>query len=217
MSALEVKSLSSNAPGCSECGDACVVVDVAAGTVVCVVDGLGHGPEAAAAAGAALEIVKTHAFLALPQLFERVHEGLRKTRGVVMSIALVDDAASLTWLGVGNVEGAVIGAHGRAPRQRDGTRSARGNGAARASLMTRGGVVGYKLPPLRASTTSFGHGDTLLFATDGLTSGFHSLVDDRPLEDLAQRILAGFTKGDDDALICVARRSPIEECSGVPS
>jgi hypothetical protein len=73
--------------------------------------------------------------------------------------------------------------------------------------MTRGGVVGYKLPPLRASTTSFRSGDTLMFATDGLRSGFHALVDHGPLEDLVKRVLAGFAKGDDDALICVARRS----------
>src|SRR5688572_26143363 len=90
-------------------GDMHFVVPVAAGTLIGVVDGLGHGEEAAHAAESAIACVKSHAEQDLSVIMERCHCCLVSTRGVVMSVALFESARqTLHWLGVGNVEGVVV-------------------------------------------------------------------------------------------------------------
>jgi phosphoserine phosphatase RsbX len=99
----------------------------------------------------------------------------------------------MTWLGVGNVEGVLL--HG-----------GRGSRPARATLVTRGGIVGSELPPLRAEVIAVASGDTLIFATDGVATPFAAdLPGDASPRDLAERILARHGKGTDDALVLVAR------------
>jgi negative regulator of sigma-B (phosphoserine phosphatase) len=76
----------------------------------------------------------------------------------------------------------------------------------RASLVTRGGIVGSALPPLRAEVLPIAFGDTLIFATDGIRGGFtEGLASDATPQQLADDILARCGKGTDDALVLVAR------------
>jgi hypothetical protein len=99
----------------------------------------------------------------------------------------------MRWLGVGNVEGWLYrGGSGTPPK--------------RESLLLRGGVVGYRLPPLRDSVVSVKAGDVLIFATDGIaaidSNGLR--LTDRPAA-IADGILARFARGTDDALVLVGR------------
>jgi len=102
---------------------------------------------------------------------------------------------SMTWLGVGNVEGLLLYGDGVAR-----------SGSPRASLVTRGGIVGSELPRLHPVVLPIAPGDTLIFATDGIREGF---ADGASLEaspqQLADQILARHGKGTDDALVLVAR------------
>jgi hypothetical protein len=67
-------------------------------------------------------------------------------------------------------------------------------------------VVGYQMPPLRATSLSVSPGDTLIMATDGIRSGFTSgLTLAGSLQEIADSILALHCKGSDDALVVVAR------------
>lgn len=88
------------------CGDAVAVVR--AGTVVAlmVVDGLGHGVAAQQAAIAACDVFEK-AFVASPLLAaQKIHAGLRATRGAAVGIANVDLASSIaTFSGIGNIAG----------------------------------------------------------------------------------------------------------------
>src|SRR5437879_5367664 len=142
--------------GEKESGDLHLVKQVGRGVLVAAVDGLGHGAEAAAAARAAVAALDRYAEESLSPLVRRCHEALAGSRGVVMSLAYLGGVQpSLTWLGVGNVEGLVLHA---APNRRP----------ARASLVTRGGIVGgAELPPLRTDVVPMAPGDLLIFATDG--------------------------------------------------
>jgi hypothetical protein len=73
-------------------------------------------------------------------------------------------------------------------------------------LLLRAGVVGQKLPPLRAVRLATGPGDTLVLATDGVRSGFEAvLAPGRAPAQLAEAILAGHGRDTDDALVLVAR------------
>ncbi len=175
-----------------ESGDLHVVKPVGSDVLVAVVDGLGHGAEAAAAARVAVALLDRYADEPLPRLLERCHEALVGTRGVVMSVARFDRvAATMTWLGVGNVEGVLLYPDRASRRAR--------------ALLARGGIVGWELPQLRAEVISVALRDTLIFATDGIATPFtDDLPHDASPQELADRILARDGKGTDDALVLVA-------------
>jgi serine/threonine protein phosphatase PrpC len=177
-----------------ESGDACLVKPSAGGTLVAVIDGLGHGPEAAAASQVAVQVLGASAQDSLAALVLRCHEALHRTRGVVMSLAwLCPDPAAVTWLGVGNVDGVLV-------------RSRVSAALRRTYLTTLGGVVGYRLPALRATTLALSPGDVLLLATDGIGAGFaDGLGSERPAQEVADAILAAHATPADDALVLAAR------------
>jgi hypothetical protein len=177
-----------------ESGDLLVVAPFPNGALVAVIDGLGHGSEAAEAATAAAGILEVRAGDPVVDLVQRCHEGIRKTRGVVMSLASFNaDDSSITWVGVGNVDGELL-------------RAERTSSPPREAIATRGGVVGYQLPPLRATRHPVSVGDMLVMATDGVRSGFAAgLAMERGPQAIAESILARYSRGSDDALVLVAR------------
>ena len=177
-----------------ESGDLHVVAGFDGGVLVGVIDGLGHGPEAAEAAREAARILEELAGEPLSTLVEQCHQALRNTRGAVMTLASFDERAStMTWMGVGNVEAILL-------------RSGRPDAPAREGVALRGGVVGYHLPTLRESSLPVSPGDTLVLATDGIRSGFIAgLAGQGTPQEIADAILAGYARGSDDALVVVAR------------
>ena len=181
-------------PGQTDSGDRHLVHEVRTGVLLAVVDGIGHGREAASAAEIAVETLQLHAQEPLVALVKHCHEALRQTRGAVMSLAHYQAREGMvTWLGVGNIEGLVL-------------RAGSSRGPVRARLLQRSGVVGKSLPSLHASTFPVHVGDTLLFATDGIATDFDRDLDpgQRP-EALAERILSSYGRSTDDALVLVAR------------
>jgi negative regulator of sigma-B (phosphoserine phosphatase) len=181
-------------PGQATCGDRHVMQAFPSGALVAVIDGLGHGEEAATAAEIAVTTLIGHAHEPVITLLNRCHEQLRASRGVVMSMASFNAVeGTLTWSGVGNVEGMLRRLGGPA-------------NASDESLLLRGGIVGIQLPPLSASIVPVLPGDTLIFVTDGITHGFADKLSPRdPPQELADRILAQHSKGTDDALVLIAR------------
>ena len=181
-------------PGEATSGDRHVMQVFPSGALVAVIDGLGHGEEAATAAEIAVTTLIDHAQEPVITLLNRCHEELRGSRGVVMSMASFNAVeGTLTWSGVGNVEGMLRRAGGPA-------------NASDESLLLRGGIVGIQLPPLSASIIPVTPGDTLIFVTDGITPGFPDKLNlQDPPQELADRILAQHSKGTDDALVLIAR------------
>ena len=193
--ALEWAVCASAYPGEMRSGDAFLVHQTTAGVLVAVVDGLGHGEEAADVAERAVVSLRETAGQSLVRAVTACHGALRGSRGVVMTLAaLASDRVHLSWVAVGNVEAAVL-----RPHQVGGVMSRR-------SVLPRAGVLGDRLPPLRESTVDLAAGDTLIAATDGLSPAFLDAVD-LSLEPLAlARTLHGdYAREDDDALVLVAR------------
>jgi hypothetical protein len=175
-----------------ESGDLHLVTLLPHGALVALIDGLGHGAEAAEAARQAVSLLLERPRASVGQLFEHCHEGLRKTRGAVMTVAALDSKHStLAWCGVGNVDAVLL------PSTPDRKRCAIG---------CRGGVVGYRLPPLKVDTLPLFPRDLLVFATDGIGDGFvQSIrVEDSP-QLIADTVLAKCGKRTDDALVLVVR------------
>ena len=173
-------------------GDRAVVAMHPAGALVAVIDGLGHGPEAAFAAAEAAAILQAHRAEPVSDLVRRCHQGLRTTRGAVMSLVSFRDSW-LSWVGVGNVEAVLL-------------RGDFGPGVDRECLVCLGGVVGDRLPPLRPTTLRVAQGDLLCLATDGVSPDFVAgLRVGREPAALAELVLSRFCKRSDDALVLVAR------------
>jgi serine phosphatase RsbU (regulator of sigma subunit) len=177
-------------PGQTVCGDSHIVTAWDGGALIGVIDGLGHGDEATAAARAAVQTLEAHAREPVVSLVQHCHRALRDTRGAVMTIVSLDTYSdTLTMIGIGNVETMVFRAtaRGAAPRE---------------SVLLRGGVVGYQLPPLQASIVPVSLGDVVVFATDGVREDFGELVNlDEPLPQIVQKVLAKKFRGTDDGLV----------------
>jgi len=181
--------------GQTESGDRYLAMATAEGGLVAVVDGLGHGAEAADAAKGAVRSLERHAQEPVLPLVRNCHRSLAGTRGAVVSVATFaarDD--TMTWLGVGNVEGLLL-------------RSQATMNPRRELLLLRGGVVGVHLPALVAAIVPIVRGDTLIFATDGVRSDFlNEILPQRDLpQALADYILARWGKQTDDSLVLVVR------------
>ena len=177
-----------------ESGDAYLVAPLPHGALLAVIDGLGHGPEAAVAAREATSLLQVHPGRPLQELMDVCHEGLRKTRGVVMSLVAFDTRSStLEWCGVGNVEGVLLRANSVPGRSRE-------------AISCRGGVVGYRLPATRVVSVSVSPGDLLVLATDGIRPDFPDSIQqaDAP-QVIADTLLARCAKVSDDRLVLVAR------------
>ena len=180
--------------GEAESGDRALVVVTADGALVAAIDGLGHGREAARAAAPAVDTLRAFADEPPAALAERCHRALRHSRGAALSIArfcVRDD--TVTWVGVGNVEGRLLHSEG------SGTVSVE-------SLIPARGIAGDDLPQLDDATLPIHRGDVVLLATDGIDASFaDSLRPHGTAEELAARILAEHSKPQDDALVVAAR------------
>ena len=196
-----------------ESGDQYLVKPFPGGVLVAVVDALGHGAQAAAVARKTISVLEDYAHEPVQSLMVRCHQKLRGTRGAVMSLASFDIRAStMTWLGLGNIEGLLLRSKLAASRTRE-------------RLMLRGGVLGYNLAALRPAAISVVRKDTLVFTTDGIRSNFsdrllsgslpftptaaglangQSVLDEDP-QHSANQIVSEYGRGTDDALVVIAR------------
>jgi phosphoserine phosphatase RsbX len=181
-------------PGQSVSGDVHVVATCEGGVLVAVIDGLGHGEEATAAARIAASVLEQHAGEPVVALVQQCHRALQRTRGVVMTVVAVNARDhTLTALGIGNVETVVRRANPSTRPQRE-------------SVLLRGGVVGYQLPALHATELPVATGDMIVFGTDGVREDFSDLVNpaDAP-RAVAEKILAQKFRGNDDGLVLACK------------
>jgi len=176
------------------CGDRYLVQPFDGGVLTAVVDGIGHGVEAAAAAQVAVANLGAHPYEPVITLLQRCHEALRPTRGAAVSLASFNTMyGTMTWLGVGNVEGVLMRADKNAT-------------PAQESIMLFAGLAGHQIPSLRAVVTPVRPGDLLIFFTDGVRMEFLSeLIPAQPPQQIADHICAKHSKGTDDALVLVSR------------
>lgn len=193
---MESAWLSSNFPGQDVCGDCQFAETIRIGALIVVADGLGHGSRAADACHAGMQEARRSAanLEALTEVVRECDKALRRTRGAAMAFCVVDrQADTLTWLGIGNVEGRLL-----SPRE-DGSYSQQ-------SLLMRSGVVGYNLPELRPTRLPLRRGDVLILATDGIRPDFASSVPvNQPVVEICKFIMSRYAKKNDDSLVLAAR------------
>jgi hypothetical protein len=155
MTAPRVCGLQAPKPGEDICGDAWGLKHGNNGDTLIVADGLGHGPDAAAAAGCAREIFFRHPEASPKELLESIHLGLRHTRGAAVSLAaLNEDRRIVEFAGLGNVAGFVC--------ERDGTR--------RQMVSMNGTAGGDSRTVFREFSYPWTKGAAIVMHSDGLSS-----------------------------------------------
>lgn len=178
------------------CGDRPIAVDVGGtGALMGVLDGLGHGEDAATAALCGVEVLSGARTEPLEDLLRLCHRALGGTRGAAMTVARIDFAADkLRWIGIGNVSANLV-----AKRP--------GGLEVRSSARLAGGIVGYRMPEvLTPQEVSIRPGDLLVMASDGIAENHLDSIDFAASALVtAQEIVAKHNKGTDDALVLVAR------------
>jgi anti-sigma regulatory factor (Ser/Thr protein kinase) len=134
------------------CGDGWAVTEGGGGITLTVVDGLGHGVYASAAADAAMAPL-TDAPADIDGYLARANTAMRGTRGAAVAVCrLQPDRGELRYLSVGNVSGGILGRGGQC------------------TLIAYRGTVGTHAAPPPAKIVSYPWppGATLVLWTDGL-------------------------------------------------
>jgi serine phosphatase RsbU (regulator of sigma subunit) len=120
---------------------------------ITVIDGLGHGREAAEAATRAIETLDAHPTLIPAEGLQRCHTALQGTRGAAISIARLDLGRNeLTYAGIGNVEGHVW------------------QGGRHERLISYRGIVGSVMRTVRSFTVALEPAWTFVMHSDGISS-----------------------------------------------
>lgn len=179
-------------PGQNESGDLHIVASFEGGTLLAVVDGIGHGAEAAKVARIAGDILAGNPAKPPVELIKNCHDELHGTRGVVMSVAVFNHAAKImTWAGVGNVQGNLISMDAMSqPR----------------TLLLSSGTLGQQLGSVYPTTLAIRPGDTLIFTSDGIREDFYQGLNlKQSPQQLANDILARSARRTDDALVLTGR------------
>lgn len=165
-----------------------------------VVDGLGHGIEAAQARQAALELLEQQPALDSAGLLREIDLGLRVTRGAAAAIAQIDGwSRQLSFAGMGNVTGRLF------------RPSADQALVSRPGILGAGqGIGGAARPRLhRVVAADWAAPATLVLHTDGITSRWSPAdypgIDRHHPAMLAALIWQDALRGNDDATVVVVR------------
>jgi anti-sigma regulatory factor (Ser/Thr protein kinase) len=190
--ALSVGAVCLPIRGEQECGDAWATTAGRDGTLFLVADGLGHGPEAAAAADLAVDIFEKHASLGPAELVHLIHAGLRGTRGAALAVAEVAPGTKLVrFAGVGNITGLIL------------------SGGTSRSFLSHNGTAGVEVRKVEQYGYPWPEDGLLVLHSDGV--GTHSLLADHPGLALKEpALIAGVLFRDhqrprDDGTVVVAR------------
>lgn len=174
-------------------GDSYVIKQTKAGSLIAVIDGVGHGILAHQAASAARQYVERHAESSLLDIFKGVDRACAATRGVVMAIAVFDWQQQLfRFASVGNIEVSVFNHHHEKPK-----------------FIVRRGIVGKHAPQPVITENEWHSGDMLALHSDGISSQWSwsdfSQYANHPAQVIVENIYSANQKDYDDATIILVK------------
>jgi anti-sigma regulatory factor (Ser/Thr protein kinase) len=191
---LHVGSVCLPKPGEEACGDAWIVEQQPGRCLLMVVDGLGHGPQAAQAAHEAIRIFRARSNHGPAEVVTAAHDALRATRGAAVAVAEIDQTKlRVQFCGVGNIGGTLLTAGGSR------------------NMVSHNGIVGYDARKIQEFTYPWTPETLLLMYSDGLGSHW-SMEAYRGLQARHPSLIAGvlyrdFNRGRDDVTVVVAKQS----------
>ena len=180
------------APAETISGDAWACASTARGASMLMADGLGHGPDAAAAAYAAVRVFEERAAESPRDIVERCHAVLRSTRGAaVAAIAIDTEERSVTFCGAGNISARLL------------------TGIEDRTLMSQHGTVGLQIRKLQEIRYDLPQHAILVAHSDGIVTRWTlketpELLSCDPVI-IAAHLLRDQLRGKDDATVLVVR------------
>lgn len=188
-----IGAVSLAAPGERVCGDGWAFALQGDRAAVMVADGLGHGPDAAEASAAALEVFAEEPMAAPRQLLERTHQALRRTRGAAVMVLQADaDAGTVVSAGAGNVMARLV------------------SGVSDRMVLCQNGTAGVTMRTPDETTTQWPAHALLVVFSDGIESRWkaESLMPvlGRDPALAAALLTRDHCRGRDDATVAVLRR-----------
>ncbi len=162
------------------------------GLTLFVVDGLGHGTEAAIVANEAVKQFQAHRREAPADIIAAVHRGLRHTRGGAVACSrLRHTSRTATFAGLGNIAACCVGGDNTVRR-----------------MVSMSGIAGHNARRIQAFEYPC-TGGLLVMHSDGISTSwtlnrYPGLATRHPLL-VAGVLYRDFTRGSDDVTIVVAR------------
>ncbi len=174
------------------CGDGWVHDEHADRALYAVVDGLGHGLQAAEASRTAILSLRDDQTIGPAGYIDRAHGMLRSTRGAAMAVAeLVHCQAVVKFAGVGNIGAVLVGPQGSR------------------HLVSLNGTVGHQIHRVKEFAYPWPAGTMLIMHSDGIAT--HWDLHDYPgLTSHHPALVAGilyrdFARGRDDVTVLVVK------------
>lgn len=162
---------------------------------VMMADGLGHGPDAAHAAVAALQAFDQQRGGNPRHHVEQAHAALRGTRGAAVGVARIDAGANrICFAGAGNIIGRVI------------------SGLADRTLISQSGTAGLQVRTVQEQDLEWPDHALVILHSDGIQSRWNlddASVLQRDPALIAAFVLWRFCRGRDDATVVVIRRAEV--------
>jgi anti-sigma regulatory factor (Ser/Thr protein kinase) len=193
MRAIELGAVALAAPGETACGDGWAACLEGSRAAAVVADGLGHGPDAAVAAQAAIAVFRREPFGDLRAGLEQAHQELRTTRGAAVTVLhLETDEQRIRCAGAGNVTARVVaGDYDR-------------------SLLAQHGTIGLQIRRLEETQNDWPAHAVVVLHTDGIEARWtpqliHPLLGHDP-SLIAAILVRDHCRGRDDATVVVFRR-----------
>lgn len=193
---LQIAGLAVPYPGERVCGDGWTFHSASDRTLALLVDGLGHGWEAAEAAQEAIATFRKrieHGTNSGPgEILSYIHDALRKTRGAVAAIAEIRPVEKLlTYAGVGNISAVLLA-----------------KGSSR-SLVSHNGTLGLATSRIQEFRVEWPSDGVLILHSDGLSSrwdldSYAGLVVRHPAL-IGGALLRDFRRQRDDASVVVVK------------
>lgn len=163
-------------------------------TLLLVADGLGHGPDAAAASQLACDVFNANCHLPLLQIIAAIDKGLRKSRGAAIAIASIDEAnRCVRFAGLGNINALILTA------------------SKNHHLLSHDGTAGMSHYRVQEHVYPWPSDGLLMMHSDGLASrwdmsSYPGLLAKHP-SLIASALYRDYTRGYDDVTVVVARES----------
>ena len=189
---LEMGAISIPVAGEIECGDTWRAASDDNNIAMLVVDGLGHGPQAAAASQAAAAAFGSMPFDSPAQMMKNLHEILIGSRGAAAACALLNKATEkIEYAGIGNICSSVVV-------------SERPQG-----MVSHNGILGVQMPSARQFAYEWPSGQPMIMHSDGIStrwslSAYPGLSIRHPAI-IAAVLYRDFSRKRDDATVLVAR------------
>ncbi len=179
-------------PGETACGDGFFFAEHEGTRTLTLVDGSGHGVEAARATSVAIETFVANLASPCEEIVVAMHRALAPTRGAAVAVARIDATArTVRFVGVGNINAVLV------------------QGTTLRHMVSHNGTAGHVAPRIREFTYDFTSHPLVILNSDGLTSrwdlsAYPGVVSQHP-SLIAGVLLRDHRRGRDDASVVAVR------------